>query len=57
MKPSEMMPIEKASRSPRNENWRGKKPSVPSTAASRGKALNDVFAARNSRRAVNDWNR
>ena len=55
--PSATMPIENASRSPRKLNWRGKKPSMASTAARRGKAAKDVFAARNSRSAVNAWKR
>ena len=50
------MPIENASRSPRNAKWRGKKPSSARTAARRGNAANDVFAARNSSSAVNAWN-
>ena len=40
------MPFEKTSRSPRFPNWRGKKRSWASIAASRGKPWNDVFAAR-----------
>ena len=55
--PSTRIPVEYASRSPRNANWRGKKPSSPSTAASRGNAAKEVLAARNSSRAVNAWNR
>ena len=55
--PSRMIPVENARRSPRNANWRGMKPSSASTAASRGKAANEVLAARNSSSAVNAWNR
>ena len=51
------MPIENARRSPRHANWRGKKPSIASTAASRGNAAKDVLAARKRSSAVNVWNR
>ena len=51
------MPIENARRSPRNANWRGKKPSSARIAPSRGNAAKLVFAARNSSSAVNAWKR
>ena len=39
------MPREKTRRLPRNASWRGRKPSCASSALSRGKSANDVFAA------------
>ncbi len=56
MAASATMPQENASRSPRNANWRGMKPSWARIAASRGKALKLVFAARNRISAVATWN-
>ena len=56
-RPAAMIPVENASRSPRNANWRGMKPSSARTAARRGNALKLVFAARNRSSAVNAWNR
>ena len=47
------MPVVNASRSPRKANWRGMKPSAGRMAASRGKALNDVLAARMRMSAAN----
>ena len=46
------MPQEKASRSPRKENWRGMKPSWARIAPRRGKALKLVLTARKRIRAV-----
>jgi hypothetical protein len=40
------MPLEKASRSPRVCNWRGRKPSLARIEPSTGKPLNAVLAAR-----------
>ena len=46
------IPHEYARRSPRNENWRGMKPSSARIAASLGNALKLVLAARNRMSAV-----
>ena len=51
------MPEVNARRSPLKLNWRGMNPSSARIAASRGNALNDVFAARKRMRAVNVWYR
>ncbi len=50
-----MIPQLNASRSPRNANWRGMNPSWARIAASLGKALKLVFAARNRISAVAPW--
>ncbi len=55
--PSTRMPVVNASRSPRTPNWRGMKPSSARIAASRGNALNDVFAARIRMSVAKDRNR
>ena len=49
------MPVLNASRSPRNWNWRGRKPSRARMLDRRGKSANDVFAARISSSAVAIW--
>ena len=52
-----MMPLLYTSRSPRRENWRGRKPSWPRMEARIGKPLNAVLAASTRIAAVNAWTR
>ena len=52
---SNMIPFEKARRSPLNANWRGMNLSFARMADSRGKSAKLVFAARNSTSAVAAW--
>ena len=54
---SATMPVVNASRSPRNANWRGMKPSRAMNEDSRGKSANAVFAASARTRTVASWMR
>ncbi len=45
MAASATMPREKTRRLPRNASWRGRKPSFPTNALSRGKSAKAVLAA------------
>ena len=52
-----MMPVVKASRSPRKANWRGRKPSRARKDERRGKSAKLVLAASTRMRAVATWAR